>query len=117
MWTGVILAGGQARRLGGRNKASLMLGATTVLERQLDRLRHATQDVIIVASDRQAYRSANVRVVEDLRPGDGALGALYTAIHESRTDRTLIVACDMPFISVDFLGYLMRRTSPSTRPT
>jgi molybdopterin-guanine dinucleotide biosynthesis protein A len=107
MWTGVILAGGQARRLGGRNKASLMLGATTVLERQLDRLRHATQDVIIVASDRQAYRSANVRVVEDLRPGDGALGALYTAIHESGTDRTLIVACDMPFISVDFLGYLM----------
>ena len=34
----------------------------------------------------------------------GALGGIYTAILRSPCDRTLVVACDMPFLSAAFLG-------------
>jgi molybdopterin-guanine dinucleotide biosynthesis protein A len=107
MWTGAILAGGQSQRLGGRNKAALKIGAATVLDRQLSRLRPVVDRIIIVANDAAAFAWTALPVIPDLTPGDGALGALRTAIHAARTDRTLVIACDMPFVSEALLSYLV----------
>jgi molybdopterin-guanine dinucleotide biosynthesis protein A len=107
MWTGAILAGGQSRRLGGQNKAALKIGAATVLDRQLARLRRVVDHTIIVANDAASFALSGVPVIPDLRPGDGALGALYTAVHAAQTDRTLVIACDMPFVSEALLRYLV----------
>ena len=62
MWTGAILAGGQSRRLGGRNKARLTLappGGASVLDRQLARLSRVVDRTIIVANDADAYRGSH----------------------------------------------------------
>src|SRR5918999_3187116 len=101
MWTGAILAGGRARRLGGLNKAALTLhpGGASVLDRQLARLSRVVDRTIIVANDADRFSEAGVPVIADLIPETGALGALYTAVHSSPTDWTLVVACDMPFVS------------------
>jgi len=64
MWTGAILAGGQSRRLGGRNKARLTLappGGASVLDRQLARLSRVVDRTIIVANGADAYCGAGVR--------------------------------------------------------
>ena len=122
MWTAAILAGGQARRLGGRDKSALRVGADSILERQLAVLRTLTPQILIVgfASDiASADTSAdvrasadkgrtNVRVVKDRIPGAGALGGLYTALVEAPTEQVLVIACDMPFISAPFLTALAR---------
>ena len=107
MWTGAILAGGRSRRLGGRNKAALTIGGATVLERQLSKLRRVVDRTIIVADDAALFASTGVPVIPDLTAGDGALGALRTAIHAAQTDRTLVMACDMPFVTDALLGYLV----------
>jgi len=107
MWTGAILAGGRSRRLGGRNKAALKIGDATVLDRQLARLRGVVDRTIIVAGDAAPFAWTGLPVIPDLRPGDGALGALRTAIHAAQTDRTLVMACDMPFVTEALLGYLV----------
>ena len=107
MWTGAILAGGQSRRLGGRNKAALKIGATTVLDRQLTRLRRVVDRIIIVANDAAVFAWTGLPVIPDLTPGEGTLGALRTAIHAAQTDRTLVIACDMPFVSEALLAYLV----------
>lgn len=107
MWTAAILAGGQSRRLGGRNKASLQVGGASVLDHQLARLRRVVDRTIIVANDRDAFRTSGVPVIQDLAPDAGALGALYTAVHAARTDRTLVMACDMPFVSEQLLAFLV----------
>ena len=107
MWTGAILAGGRSRRLGGRNKAALKIGDATVLERQLARLRTVVDRTIIVAGDAARFAWTGLPVIPDLRPGDGALGALRTAVHAAQTDRTLVMACDMPFVTEAFLAYLV----------
>jgi molybdopterin-guanine dinucleotide biosynthesis protein A len=46
-------------------------------------------------------------VVPDRVEGAGALGGLYTAIDAAGTPRTLVLACDLPFLTVDFLSRLM----------
>jgi molybdenum cofactor guanylyltransferase len=109
MWTGAILAGGRARRLGGLNKAGLILrpGGASVLDRQLARLRRVVDRTIIIANDAERFTATSVPVIPDLVPDAGALGALYTAVHAAGTERTLVVACDMPFVSERLLAHLV----------
>ena len=133
MWTAAILAGGHARRLGGRDKSALRVGAGSILERQLAVLRALTPHILIVGhhppspglppslklrrtaaaagrraspsspGPREASAGVDVRVVEDRIAGAGALGGLYTALVEAPTEQVLVIACDMPFISAPFL--------------
>jgi len=132
VWTAAILAGGQARRLGGRDKSALRVGADSILDRQLAVLGTLTPHILIVGSayakasaDKSADAKAsadtsavarasadkgrtNVRVVEDRIAGAGALGGLYTALIDAPTEQVLVIACDMPFISAPFLTALAR---------
>jgi molybdopterin-guanine dinucleotide biosynthesis protein A len=110
-WTAAILAGGQATRLDGRNKAALRLGHAAVLERQLTILRDVVGRTVIIASDEAPYRSYDVPIIPDLVPGTGALGAVYSAIRSVRTDHTLVVACDMPFLTAPLLAHLVEAGS------
>jgi molybdopterin-guanine dinucleotide biosynthesis protein A len=105
--TAAILAGGQATRLEGRNKAALRLGRTAVLERQLAVLRRVVDRIVIIANDGTPYQSYGVPIVPDLAPGAGALGAVYTAILSASAAHTLVVACDMPFLDAPFLAHLI----------
>ena len=107
MCTAAILAGGQATRFGGRNKAALRLGRDVVLERQLAVLRRVVDRTVIIANDGSPYRSYGVPVIPDLAPGTGALGGIYTAIQSASTAHTLVVACDMPFLSAPLLAHLV----------
>jgi molybdopterin-guanine dinucleotide biosynthesis protein A len=109
MWTGAILAGGHARRLGGLNKAGLILqpGGASVLDRQLARLRRVVDRTIIIANDAERFGGSGVPVIPDMMPDGGALGALYTAVHAAGTEWTLVVACDMPFVSERLLAHLV----------
>ncbi len=108
MWTGAILAGGHARRLGGLNKAGLILqpGGASVLDRQLTRLRRVVDRTIIIANDAERFSGSGVPVIPDVVPGHGALGGLYTAVHAG-SEWTLVVACDMPFVSEPLLAHLV----------
>jgi molybdopterin-guanine dinucleotide biosynthesis protein A len=109
MWTGAILAGGRSRRLGGLNKAGIVLqpGGGSILDRQLTRLARVVDRTIIIASDAERFEGAGVPVIPDLVPDGGALGALYTAVQASETERSLVVACDMPFLNESLLAHLV----------
>jgi molybdopterin-guanine dinucleotide biosynthesis protein A len=102
-----ILAGGRASRLGGVSKAALRVGAARIIDRQLPVLRAVSDEVFIVAPDAEAYADLNVDVVPDVIAGAGALGGIYTAIVASPCARTLVVACDMPFLAPALLERLV----------
>ena len=46
MWTAAIAAGGQARRLDGRDTGALRVGAASILERQLAMPRALTPNIL-----------------------------------------------------------------------
>ena len=107
MWSAAILAGGRARRLGGRDKAALQVGPSAILERQLAILRTIVDRILIVANDEMRYAGCGVPVVCDEVPEAGPLGGLYTAIRAAGTPRTLVIACDLPFLPATFLSRLI----------
>ena len=108
-WTAAILAGGHARRLGGIDKGALLVGARSILDRQLSLLHGLTSHLLIVTSDRSRVQAVDVPVVVDRIGGAGALGGLYTALVEAPTEQVLIIGCDMPFLTAPFLLYLADR--------
>ena len=101
-----ILAGGLARRMGGANKAGLQIGNERIIDRQLRILRQVADPVFIVASVAEPFQELQVRVVPDIVAGAGPLGGIYTALTASPCDRTLIVACDLPYLSAPLLERL-----------
>jgi len=109
MWTAAILAGGRARRLGGLDTSALPVGERSVLDRQLEMLRGLTPHILIVGHDDLRYREAGVRVVVDRIAGAGALGGLYTALVAAPTQQSIVMACDMPFLTAPFLVHLAAR--------
>ena len=105
-----ILAGGLARRMGGANKAGLRIGNERIIDRQLRILRQVADPVFIVAGSAEPFQELEVRVVPDVVAGAGPLGGIYTALTASPCERTLIVACDLPYLS---LPLLERLSAPS----
>jgi molybdopterin-guanine dinucleotide biosynthesis protein A len=101
-----ILAGGRARRFGGRDKSSLHVGGVPIIDRQLAALRGLAGRIIIVTGNPAPYREKDVHAVPDLVPDAGALGGIYTALASATTDHVIVVACDLPFLTAPFLGRL-----------
>lgn len=101
-----ILAGGRARRFGGIDKSSLPLDGRAILTRVLDAVRPVTPHVFAVGDAYGAAAQAGLRVVPDLIADGGALGGIYTAILSSPCERTLVLGCDMPFVTTAFVEHL-----------
>src|SRR5262252_819913 len=92
-----ILAGGRARRFGGADKASLVVGGARIIERQLAALATVTGDVRIVSHDPARYADFGVRVIPDQIAGAGPLGGLHAALVDAAHHGVIVLACDLPF--------------------
>jgi len=103
--TAALLVGGRATRLGGADKSQLLVGGRTILDRQMEALRGVVGRVLIVDSRPRSRPVPGAEVVEDLRPGTGSLGGLYTALATAGDD-VLVLACDLPFVTGAFLRYV-----------
>ena len=104
-----ILAGGRARRFGGEQKSILRVGGVRIIDRQVAVLRNIADPVFVVGPDPGPFADLGLEVTPDIIPGCGALGGIYTAIVRSPRERTLVVACDMPFLSEALLRHLTER--------
>lgn len=106
-----ILAGGRATRLHGADKGGLVVGGRTIRDRQLDALRGLVDEIVLIGADPAgAGDGAAIPRIADLVPGRGPLGGIQAALHHAGDAAcTLIVACDLPFLSRPFLAFLLAR--------
>lgn len=104
----VVLAGGQSRRFG-QDKALLEIDGQPLISRIVDKLSVLSDDLLIVTNDPDHYEclARSIRLVPDEQPGAGALMGVYSGLRASRHPHALCVACDMPFLNVDLLAYLV----------
>lgn len=108
--SGVVLAGGRSRRLG-RDKAFLRLDGRPLVERIIDTVGQLASEVIVVANEISLYESFEARVVCDFYPDKGALGGIFSGLRAAIHQYALVVACDMPFLSLSLLRYMRDLTA------
>ena len=112
MRSGIILAGGEARRAGGQEKYFFSHCGETFISRLIRTVSKVVDEVIIVGRDsNQCQRFsgiADVRVVADQYQGRGPVGGIHAGVTEAQGDFILAVACDMPCVNGAVIEYLFR---------
>jgi molybdopterin-guanine dinucleotide biosynthesis protein A len=104
MFTIVIQAGGESRRMG-QNKALLPFLGQPLIERILERTSGLADEILVTTNNPDDFRFLGVPLYPDLLPDRGALGGLYTALSAASHPLVGIVACDMPFLNSDLLAF------------
>lgn len=103
----VVLAGGDSRRMGADKAFLKMPGGGTIIDTILSKLAQLSDEIILVTSRIQRYERLGVEVVADIYPGKGALGGIYTGLSVMSHTHGLVVACDMPFLKLPLLRYML----------
>jgi len=104
--SGAVLAGGQSRRMGS-DKAALLVEGEPLLRRTVRVLRSITTDVAIIGPPERAALVSNVPILPDHWPHQGPLGGIATALQSLAGEVVLVVGCDMPFLNLALLRYLI----------
>lgn len=93
----------------GRDKAFLDLDGQPLVVRTVRKLAALSDDVIVVTNDPARYEplALEARLVPDEERGWGALMGIYSGLKAAYHRRALLVACDMPFLSLPLLRYML----------
>ena len=89
-----ILAGGLSRRMG-RDKSRVRLAGRAMLGR------------VRANAEKTGWPTRVIR--EDLVPGCGPLGGIYTALATTKAEAVLFLACDMPFVSGELIALMIEK--------
>jgi molybdopterin-guanine dinucleotide biosynthesis protein A len=113
---GYVMAGGASTRFG-FDKARAELNGETMLVRMSKLVKDVTGSVSVVAPFGR-YAEFGERMVDDQWPGEGPLGGIITALMDAPARNhqqawCLIVGCDMPFLTREWLSYLKERALAS----
>lgn len=107
--TGLILAGGRASRMGGRDKGLIEVGGRALVDHAIACLRQVTPHILISANRHPAeYAGRGWPVLEDSLTGyPGPLAGILTALERSGTARLLVMPCDAPLATPALLRRLL----------
>lgn len=109
---GFVLVGGRSTRMG-RDKALLPLDGKTFAQHIAELLEQSAGSAALIGSP-ALYSGLGFPVIPDLMPGNGPLGGLFTALHQTSADWNLIVACDMPKVTTALFEHLFSQAELST---
>jgi molybdenum cofactor guanylyltransferase len=103
--SGVILAGGLARRMGGADKGLQLLDGRPLAARVAERLAPQVDELLINANrNGEAYAAFGYPVFADRVPDfAGPLAGLHAALTQARHPLVATVPCDSPFLPEDLV--------------
>lgn len=107
--TGVILAGGQARRMQGQDKGLVLLNNTPMIEYVIESLKPQVGELLINANrNLEKYSAYGFDVISDELNGyHGPLAGMASALNKVTTPYMLTAPCDSPFIANDLAAKLI----------
>lgn len=110
--SGVILAGGQSKRLGGQNKAFIQIGGRRIIDRQLDVYRRLFDQIILVTNDPVAYMDVDALIVSDHYEQRSSLNGLHAGLFAAAHDYVFCTACDTPFVNDTLIACMLKQIDP-----
>jgi molybdopterin-guanine dinucleotide biosynthesis protein A len=109
-----ILAGGKSSRMG-RDKSLLELDGEPLVQRAANLLEPLVSKVTLVISaapsstpaDTNRHSTFGLPTLTDRWPNSGPLGGIATALANSQSEWCLILACDMPCLTKEWIAFLL----------
>jgi len=108
--SGIVLAGGQGRRMGGVDKGLQLLHGQPMVAHVIARLTPQVGEIVVNANQNlEAYRAFGHRVVPDAIGGyAGPLAGLHAGLGEATRAFAVTAPCDSPFLPEDLVARLLR---------
>ncbi len=115
---GLILAGGQGRRMGGQDKGLLDFGASTFAQHLADLIRPRVSDLAISANRHQSHYSlwADTVLSDGAFAGQGPLAGLLRGLtwaNDQGAERLLTVPCDTPALPQLYFDQMLAASASS----
>lgn len=111
MRTGIILAGGDSKRIG-TDKGLINLNGRALISYVIESLRPVVDEIIVVVGSKErvpSYRNTvedDVQVVPDMYDDGSPMIGLITGLTHAKGTYAVVAACDMPFINSDLVDLL-----------
>ncbi|CAO1668607.1 Molybdenum cofactor guanylyltransferase [Halomonas sp. NYA30] len=107
--TGMILAGGEGRRMGGRDKGLEPFAGLPLVGHVVKRLEGQVAELLINANrNADAYRFFADRVIADKEGGfKGPLMGIYSGLRAAKTPWLLVAPCDSPALPDDLVARMV----------
>lgn len=103
----LILGGGRSTRMG-YDKKQLELEGAKVMDSLITRLGSIFSEVLVSSNDPFVHEKATTLYDEI---GAGPLAGIYQGLKFCKSDYLYVTACDMPFISMDYIRYIKKIVS------
>lgn len=127
--TGIILSGGLAKRFQTNNKswidkATIDLNRKPILIRLIEILKSITDEILIIVNDEKRrnmyiellkkFHIQGIKIyIDEVNRCKGPLLAILTGISRVNTDYCLILPCDLPYIKIETLRFLIENSNNS----
>ena len=106
--TGIILAGGESKRLNSVEKSNLLVGNKRIIERMMTVFEKLFSEIILVSNHPTTYLEWNAIVVKDIYTKRSSLTGVHSGLFYTRTDHAFIAACDTPFLKMDLIKTIVQ---------
>ncbi len=93
----------------GQDKAFIRFWGVPLIERILGVMTPIFAEMVIVAPQVKNFKKYPVKTAEDLYPGGGSLGGLYTGLFHATNPWVFAAACDTPFLSPKLIEALIKK--------
>lgn len=113
--TGVLLAGGRAERMGGRDKGLLPLAGEPLIAHGVRRLRPQVAELLISANRHlETYQQFGCRLISDGEEGRfrGPLAGMLAALRVAATPYVVTAPCDAPLLPPDYAARMLAALAP-----
>ena len=108
--TGVILAGGEAKRMGS-DKGRVMYQKVPLIEYSIKLLGSFCNEIIISTNEPSHYRQYGFQMVDDEYKNSGPMSGIHASLKKSVNYLNLILACDMPHITRQVIDAVISHSS------
>ena len=102
---GIILAGGQSRRMG-QPKAFMEFQGKPFIRYCIDALKPLVNEIIVVSDDAK-FDMFEIHRINDEVKNAGPLAGLFTGLKYSKASYNLVLSCDVPCIETSILQKLI----------
>lgn len=103
-----LLAGGFSRRFGSDKARVLRYGAPSLIWLQKQMLEIGCPSVTVVARTPEAYVDLGIVAIKDNWPGLGPLAGLEAALSDAKSDRILLISCDLLEVRPNWIQLLVQ---------
>ena len=106
--TGILLAGGQGRRMGGVDKGLQLLRGKPMVHWVIERFAPQVDELLINANQNiEQYQILGYKVIPDAIGGyAGPLAGLHRGLGEATHPLVVTAPCDSPFLPLDLVAQL-----------